>query len=108
MARMVLERQGYVVLEAGSGAEAIKMAADHVGVIQLLITDVVMPKMTGREVAKALQNRIPGLRVLYMSGYSDETITTHGLLNAGVKLLHKPFTASGLLQQVRDALESAR
>lgn len=108
IARLVLERQGYTVLEAASGADAIKVAARHNGTIDLLVTDVVMPKMTGREVATALQNRIPGLLVLYMSGYSDETITTHGLLHPGVKLLHKPFTAASLLQQVRAVLGAER
>ncbi|HEV7502878.1 MAG TPA: ATP-binding protein, partial [Vicinamibacteria bacterium] len=100
----VLVEQGYVVLQASSGAEALRVSRAHRGAIDLLLTDVVMPGMSGREVATALSADRPGLRVLFASGYTAEAIARHGVLEPGTDLIHKPFTPDALLQRVRERL----
>ena len=103
----VLTGSGYRVLVAASGAEALKISRAHPGVLDLLLTDVVMPGMGGREVATALGAERPGLRVLFASGYTAEAIARHGVLEAGMDLIHKPFTPDALLQRVRERLDRA-
>ena len=98
---------GYHVLEAESGVEALAAAAAHAGTIHLLITDVVMPEMSGRELGAELKRQRPEIRVLYMSGYSGEAIARRGLLEDGVAFIQKPFTAESLAGKVRDTLGSA-
>jgi DNA-binding response OmpR family regulator len=85
----------------------LRIAEDHTGTIQLLLTDVVMPKLGGRALAGKLKRRRPDLVVLYMSGYTDDAIIRHDLLDAGVQLLAKPFTGSELTQKVREVLDGA-
>ncbi len=102
----VLESRGYTVLVAANGPEALRVAAQHTGPIQLLVTDVVMPGMSGREVGLLLAPQRPEMRVLYLSGYADESIVHHGVLEPGLAFLQKPFTPEGLARKVRDVLDS--
>jgi two-component system cell cycle sensor histidine kinase/response regulator CckA len=105
VAREVLQIVGYTVVEAASGEEALQRAAQHPGTIQLLLTDVVTPGMSGRELAERLMLDDPTLGVLYLSGYTDEAIAHHGVLEAGIELLHKPFTPEMLARRVREVLD---
>jgi PAS domain S-box-containing protein len=101
----VLTGSGYHVLVAASGAEALKVSRAHGGAVDLLLTDVVMPGIGGREVATVLAAERPGLRVLFASGYTAEAIARQGVLEAGLDLIHKPFTPDALLQRVRERLD---
>ncbi len=102
----VLREQGYRVLEAANGGEAIRVAQMHAGEeIHLLLTDVVMPGMTGRELADSLKPLLPTMRVLYMSGYTDHAIVHHGVLEEGVNYIEKPFTVNALTCKVREVLD---
>ncbi len=101
----VLERNGYRVLEAPGGPKAIEIAEQHEGHINLLLTDVVMPGMSGRELAEELTRLRPELKVLYMSGYTAEAPSDRGLSNQGTPFLQKPFTPPALMQRVRDLLD---
>jgi signal transduction histidine kinase len=104
MAREILEEHGYRVIEATGAHEAIEIAHRHPGPIHLLVTDVVMPGMNGRALAESLVAARPELRVLYMSGYTDDVIAHSGVLESGTLLLEKPFTTLALLGRVRAAL----
>jgi PAS domain S-box-containing protein len=104
----VLQRAGYSVLAAPGPKEALRLAGEHVGAIDLMITDVVMPVMSGKALAQTLTQRRPNLAVLYMSGYTDEAIVKDGVLDAGVHLLPKPFTPERLLEAVGQALGARR
>ena len=101
-ATRVLEDAGYRVITTSDGTAAIKAAYGEP--VHLLLTDVVMPGMSGREVASRLAKNRPGLRVLYMSGHTDKGIVSDGVLEHGIDLLPKPFTADALLDAVEDAL----
>jgi two-component system, cell cycle sensor histidine kinase and response regulator CckA len=103
--RSALRRQGYEVLDAASGEEALAIVATHPGTIHLLLTDVVMPLMSGPELAKRVAARVPGIRVLCMSGYSDDSVLRHELREAGVAFLQKPVTPSLLAAKVREVLD---
>ncbi|HSF34210.1 MAG TPA: GAF domain-containing protein [Candidatus Tectomicrobia bacterium] len=105
VAREVLQMLGYTVLEAATGEEALQRMEQQSGAIHLLLTDVVMPGMSGRELAERLVVDYPALEVLYLSGYTDEAIAHHGLLQAGIDLLHKPFTPDALARRVREVLD---
>ena len=106
IAREILEGHGYTILEAVSAADAIALAARHPGRIDLVVTDVVMPGMNGRALSEALLVTRPGIRVLFMSGYTDDVIAHRGVLEPGILLIEKPFTIVGLLHRVRDALDA--
>ena len=106
-ARM-LEQHGYRVRTAKSPEEALRLAKTHAGPIQLLITDVVMPEMNGRDLSRTLRPLHPELRCLFMSGYPDDVIARHGLLEPGVVFLQKPFAKQALVAKIREALESGR
>jgi PAS domain S-box-containing protein len=101
-----LDEAGYTVLNAADGDEALKVSAGHAGDIQLLLTDVVMPRMNGWVLAQQLKKTRPALKVLYMSGYTDDVIVRHGELDPGIPFLGKPFTAENLMQKVREVLDS--
>jgi two-component system cell cycle sensor histidine kinase/response regulator CckA len=102
----ILQNRGYTVLEAHHGHEALQICKDHEGPIQLMVTDVVMPHMSGRELAERLTFLRPELRVLFMSGYPDNAIVHHGVLGAGTAFLQKPFTLSALECKVRELLDA--
>jgi two-component system cell cycle sensor histidine kinase/response regulator CckA len=108
LVRETLEREGYKVMGAADPVEAQRIADGHRGKIQLLITDVVMPRLNGKELAKALVERRPELKVLYMSGYTDSAIVNSGILQKEVAFLQKPFTPAALAGKVRDVLESGK
>jgi CheY-like chemotaxis protein len=102
--RAMLERLGYKVLAAGRPSEAIRLAAEHAGPIHLVLTDVVMPEMNGKELAARLSSIYPDLKSLYMSGYTANVIAHHGVLDKGVSMIQKPFSLRDLATKVRDAL----
>ncbi|HEU4932162.1 MAG TPA: PAS domain S-box protein [Pyrinomonadaceae bacterium] len=104
LARKILMQAGYNVLDAKSGDEAIRLSDAHAGPIDLLLTDVVMPEISGKEVADRLLELRPSIRVLFMSGYTDEAIVQHGVLDANVKFIQKPFTWVGLTKKVGEVL----
>ena len=103
--RHVLERQGYAVLEASHGAAALELAANHAGPIHLLLTDVIMPGLSGRQVADRLTALRPDTQVLYASGYTDDAVVRHGVLESGIAYLQKPFTTESLARKVREVLD---
>jgi PAS domain S-box-containing protein len=100
----ILRNQGYTVLEAGNTLEAVPVFEEHKGRIGLLVTDVIMPHGSGRELAAQFKSRQPDLKVLYISGYTENTIVHHGILEDDVEFLAKPFTFEGLLSKVRAVL----
>jgi PAS domain S-box-containing protein len=106
LGRVMLERLGYQVLAAGRPGEAIRLAEEHTGQIHLLMTDVVMPEMNGRDLAKNLLSLYPDLKRLFMSGYTANVIAHHGVLDQGVHFIQKPFSLKELTAKVREALES--
>ncbi len=105
LAHMALSEQGYTVIEAQNSEDAVRLAKRHGSAIQLLLTDVVMPGMSGRDLAKQLTMRHPNLRVLYMSGYTYNVIAENGTLEEGLSFLQKPFTPRALAQRVRETLD---
>ncbi|HXW15580.1 MAG TPA: ATP-binding protein, partial [Terriglobia bacterium] len=105
VAGRILGSRGYNVLEAPSGLAALLMPGEHKGPIHLLLTDLVMPVMSGRELAEKLVQSVPGLKVLYMSGYTDDAAIRHGVLQSGVPFLQKPFSPEGLARKVREVLD---
>lgn len=108
LAQRFLETGGFRVLSARSGEEALDLAAQYAEEFDLLLTDVIMPGINGRALAERLLARRPGMKVLYMSGYTDSFIAGHGVLEPGLNLLHKPFTENILLRKVRDVLDRGR
>jgi CheY-like chemotaxis protein len=108
LARQVLEMYGYNVLEAATGSEAIFVCENHIEQIHLLITDVVMPRMSGRELADRLGQLRPEMSVIYMSGYTNSAIVHQGVLDDGAAFIHKPFAPEELAAVVRKVLGPAR
>ena len=106
LARQYLEKQGYKVIEAADGAVAMQIAVAHEAVIHLLLTDVIMPGMNGRELAQRISEIRPNVKILYMSGYTENVIGQNGTLDAGVRLLQKPFNLRDLKSKVREVLDA--
>jgi CheY-like chemotaxis protein len=105
LAIRILSGQGYKVLEAPQGVDAFLICGEHEGPIHLLLTDVVMPKMSGRELAERLMSIRRDTKVLYMSGYTDNAIAHHGILEEGLNYIQKPFTVNALACKVREMLD---
>jgi two-component system, cell cycle sensor histidine kinase and response regulator CckA len=103
--KRMLEAKGYTVLAATTPGEGIRLARAHAGEIALLITDVVMPEMNGRDLAKNLLSIYPGIKRLFMSGYTANVITHHGVLDEGVHFIQKPYSIRDLAAKVREALD---
>ncbi len=103
--QLALREAGYSVLPAGRGREALQIAAEQAGPIHLLITDVIMPEMGGRELVERLSQLRPDTKVLYMSGYTDDAVVRQGVLDAKVAFLQKPFTLAALRNKVREAID---
>ena len=106
LVREMLHRLGYTILEAGCGAEALRTFDQHQGSIDLLLTDVIMPQMSGRDLAERLRLVRPSLKVLYISGYTDDMLAHHGMLDANVYLLPKPFAPNELARKLREVLDT--
>jgi PAS domain S-box-containing protein len=106
LARRILEQAGYSVVEASKAAEALSFCEEHATDVDLLLTDVVMPEMSGKELADRLKSQSPDLKMLFMSGYTDESIVHHGVLDSSVEFIQKPFTPASLIRKVRDVLDS--
>jgi two-component system, cell cycle sensor histidine kinase and response regulator CckA len=106
LAQLVLERCGYTVLSAANGREALRVAQGHARAIALLVTDVVMPLMAGRALAERMATIRPDMRVLYMSGYTDDAVLRHGVIQEGAAFLQKPFLPSALATRVREVLDA--
>ena len=100
----ILEGQGYRVLPAASPATALQVGQEYAGEVDLLITDVIMPEMNGRELAQNLLNRNPCLKVLFMSGYTADILTDDGALDDTIHFIQKPFSVSDLANKVRTVL----
>jgi two-component system cell cycle sensor histidine kinase/response regulator CckA len=105
--RKVLTEFGYTVLTARHGRDALLVAGDRSGAIDLLVTDVVMPEMSGRELAETLRGRQPDLKVLYISGYTDDEVVQRGVSGREVAFLRKPFAFEELVRRVRGVLDAA-
>ena len=108
VAREFLESGGYTVIEAHNGAEALRLAAERTAAVDLLVTDIVMPGMTGKELAGRLQHLHSGLGVVYMSGYSEQTAAETTQVDLNMRLLTKPFSRGSILRAVREALNVPR
>ncbi|HEX2877043.1 MAG TPA: response regulator, partial [Polyangiaceae bacterium] len=108
IARAILERSGYRVIVAPSPGDALMLCEQHQGKIDLLLTDVVMPWLSGTELAKRIAQMRPETKVLYTSGYTDDSVVRHGVLEGEMAFLQKPFTPESLSARVREVLDGAR
>jgi two-component system, cell cycle sensor histidine kinase and response regulator CckA len=107
LTKKTLSEAGHKVFEAGDAAEALEVVKQCPGAIDLLLTDVIMPGMSGKKLADVMVAERPGIAVLYMSGYTDGEIATHGVLEKGTAILRKPFTRDELMRRVEDAMMAA-
>jgi DNA-binding NtrC family response regulator len=103
--RTLLERSGYAVLDASNGHEAIDIVSARGSAIHLLVTDVVMPRMSGRELAENVRSISPGIRLLYVSGYTDDAVFRHGMTEGEINFIQKPFRSMDFLRKVREILD---
>ncbi len=105
MGKAMLERLGYTVLHSGDPAQVLGLVKEHEGKIHLLMTDVVMPQISGRDLANQIQVMNPDIKVLYMSGYTADVIAHRGILDEGVHFIQKPFSMKDLSSKLRESLE---
>lgn len=106
VARIILERSGHVVIEKRAATDALLHCQQGDGHIDLLLTDVVMPLMGGPELGRRVVELLPHVKVLCMSGYTDDSVIRHGVLHGDTAFLHKPFTSGSLTRKVREVLDS--
>ncbi|HAA04913.1 MAG TPA: hybrid sensor histidine kinase/response regulator [Syntrophobacteraceae bacterium] len=106
LAVQILKREGYTVLSGASGHECLTLLDNHRGRLDLLVTDVIMPDLNGKVLFQQVAARRPGVRVLYISGYTEDVIVHHGVLEEGISFIQKPFTVQGLATKVREVLDS--
>ena len=106
LVRVTLASRGYKVLEASNGEAGLRLVEESKGPIDILVTDVVMPGIGGRELAKKLSALRPGISVLYLSGYTEDAVVTQGAHNEGTAFLQKPFTLQSLTKKVREVLRA--
>ena len=106
LALTILTGLGYTVLDAGAGSDALDLAREHTGSIDLVLSDVVMPQMSGADFVSTLRASRPGISVLYMSGYTDDAIIRHNMLESGAAFLQKPFTPASLARKIREVLDA--
>jgi two-component system cell cycle sensor histidine kinase/response regulator CckA len=105
LVRGVLRSRGYTVLEAANANEAVRISNEFTGVVDILLTDVVMPDVSGRELADRLCHKRPEMQLLYMSGYTEDKVVHHGVMTSDVGFLQKPFTPERLLHKIRETLD---
>jgi two-component system, cell cycle sensor histidine kinase and response regulator CckA len=105
LARLALEKNGFTVLEACDPQQALLLLKDYGKPVHLLVSDVVMPNMSGRQLAEHLVHDRPEMKILYVSGYTDDAVVRHGILAAGMPFLQKPFTPDILARKVRSVLD---
>jgi CheY-like chemotaxis protein len=106
IAQTILERSGYTVLAAANAAEALNRAQRYPGTIDLLLTDVVMPEMNGKDLLNRIREICPQIKVLFMSGYTDNVVSQYGILEKGVNYIQKPFSNNALAQKLRSVLDN--
>jgi two-component system cell cycle sensor histidine kinase/response regulator CckA len=106
LACRILKKRGYTILEASDAKQAQAIAEEYPGKIHLVFTDVVMPGMTGKELVLKLKSRRPDMKVLFTSGYTNNSIVHHGMLDPGIAFLQKPFTVKSLISKVREMINS--
>ena len=106
LACRILRERGYVVIEAADGIEALRLAENHAGQLHLILTDIVMPGMSGKNLVSNLETARPGIKSLYMSGYTEGTIVHQGVLDSNVAFIQKPFTSKDLVRKVREVINS--
>jgi DNA-binding NtrC family response regulator len=106
LAKIILQNQGYTVLAAENGDKALALLDQHAGPIHLLLTDVIMPGMAGKDMIERISGRFPQIRVLYMSGYTDDIIAHRGLLEKSMFFIQKPFSVIALASKVREVLDA--
>ena len=108
LAVRILRERGYEVLDASNGKEALRTVHEFLGEIHLVVTDVVMPEMSGKTLVSQIEVARPGIKALFVSGYTDNAIVHHGILDSNIAFLQKPFTADGLARKVREVINSPR
>jgi DNA-binding NtrC family response regulator len=107
MTTIMLKRLGYTLISASGPGEALRLCRSFSGEIDMLMTDVVMPEMSGRDLADKLLRHYPNLKCLYMSGYTADVIAHHGVLDEGIQFINKPFSRQDLARKIREVLESS-